>query len=54
MSVYDSSLDEEEEVDFYKAQYMEEHDDINFFKDLVLDTIDGLETMIFRQLILLI
>ena len=51
-SVYSSdsdttSLDSQEDFDTYKAQYVEENDDITFFKDLVPDTIDGLETMVF-------
>ena len=30
----DTFYDSEEDIDTYKAQYVEENDDINFFKDL--------------------
>ena len=43
----DTSYDSGEDIDTYKAQYVEENYDINFCKDLVPDIVDGLETMVF-------
>ena len=42
-----TSSDSEEEIDTYKVRYVEEDDNVNFFRDLVPDTVDGLETMVF-------
>ena len=39
----------EEDIDTYKGRYVEEDDDINFFRDFVTDSIDGLETMVFSN-----
>ena len=39
--------DSEEDIDTYKGMYVEEDDDINFFRDLVPESLDGLETMVF-------
>lgn len=39
--------DSEDELDTYKANYVEGDENINFFRDLVPELIDGLETMVF-------
>ena len=39
--------DSDDNIDTYKGRYTEEDDNINFFCDLVSDSIDGLETMVF-------
>ena len=39
--------DSEDELDTYKANYVEEDANINLFCDLVLESIDGLEMMVF-------
>jgi hypothetical protein len=41
------SSDSDDDIDTYKGRYIEEDDDINFFCDLVPESIDGLETMVF-------
>ena len=38
-----------EDICTYKGRYVEEDDEINFFRDFVTDTIDGLETTIFSN-----
>ena len=43
----DMSLDSEEGIGTYKVQYVEDNNNINFFKVLVPDTIYGMETTIF-------
>ena len=43
--------DSEEDVYTYKAMYAEEDENINFFRDLVPESIDGLETMVSPPLI---
>ena len=43
----DTSSDSEEKIDTYKERYVEEDDNVNFFRDLVPDTVDGLETIVF-------
>ena len=46
-SACSETSDSEEDVDTYKGNYVEEDEDINFFRDLVPESIDGLETMVF-------
>ena len=38
--------DSEDELDIYKDNYVEEDENIDFFRDLVPESIDGLEMMI--------
>ena len=42
-----ASSDPEEEIDTYRGTYVEEDTNINFFRDLVPNTVDGLESMVF-------
>ena len=44
---FSETSDSEEDIGTYKGRYVEEDDDINFFRDLVPDSIDCLETMVF-------
>ena len=39
--------DSDDDIDTYKGRYTKEDDNIKFFRDLVLDSIGGLETMVF-------
>ena len=41
------SSDSDDDIDTYKGRYIEEDDDINFFRDLVPESIGGLEMMVF-------
>jgi len=43
----ETSSNSKEEMDTYKGRYVKEDDNVNFFRDLVPDKVDGLETMIF-------
>ena len=46
-SYFFETSDSEEDIGTCKGRYVEEDDDINFFRDLVPDSIDCLETMVF-------
>ena len=43
----ETSSDSEEDIDTYKGRYEDEDENITFFRDLVPQSIDGLETMVF-------
>jgi len=46
-SYFSETSDSEEDIGTSKGRYVEEDNDINFFRDLVPDSIDYLETMVF-------
>ena len=46
-SAYSETSDSKEDIDTYKCNYVEEDKDIHFFRNLVPESIDGLETMVF-------
>ena len=46
-SDYSSGSEEDDDLNTYKTLYDEEDEHVNFFRDFVLQTVEGLESMVF-------
>ena len=53
-SACSDTSDSEEDIDTYKGNYVEEDKDIHFFRNLVPESIDSLETMVFSTTYLVV